>query len=86
MNAKLPRYMTALYTLALIGAILLVSGCATPQENARTMLDRMEFDENEYGTFELEGTIDLNSLPFVQANVHVKLEKIKPQLTDQVQP
>jgi len=79
MQNSLPRYMTALYALSLLGAILLVSGCATPEQNARSMMDRMEFDENEYGTFELEGTIDLNSLPFVQANVHVKLEKIKPE-------
>jgi len=70
-------------SLASILLITLCSGCTTPEQNARTLLDRLEFGEGEYGSFELEGQIDLNPLPFFSSSVHVKLEKIKPQLTDQ---
>jgi len=59
--------------------ITLLSGCATPEQNARTLLDRLEFDEGEYGSFELEGNLDLNPLPFMSSNVHLKLEKVKPE-------
>lgn len=59
--------------------LALLTGCATDAQNARTLLDRLEFDEGEYGTFELEGTIDLNPLPMFSSNVHMKLEKVKPE-------
>lgn len=59
--------------------IALLTGCATDVQNARTLLDRLEFDENEYGTFDLEGTLDLNPWPFLSTNVHMKLEKVKPE-------
>ncbi len=67
--------MKALIALA---ALLILTGCATPTDQARSLLDRLEFDEGEYGTFELEGNVDLNPLPLFSTNIHMKLEKTKP--------
>lgn len=62
----------------IIISLLAFTGCATdPTTQARTLLDRLEFDEDEYGSFELEGTVDLNPLPVFSTNVHMKLEKHK---------
>ena len=67
--------------LSLIGVLALATctGCASMNEGeqARSLLDRVEFDEDEYGTFELEGNIDLNPIPLFSTNVHIKLEKTK---------
>lgn len=81
-------YFSAVLLGILIACALLLTGCATPTENARSLLDRLEFEEGEYGTFELEGSIDLNPIPLFSTTVHMKLEKIKPQpiQTDQVAP
>ncbi len=59
-------------------ALLILTGCATPTDQARSLLDRLEFDEGEYGTFEPEGNVDLNPLPLFSSNIHMKLEKVKP--------
>lgn len=63
-------------TMILIG-LLLLTGCASSTDSARSLLDRLEFEEDEYGSFELEGTVDLNPIPMMTTNVHMKLEKHK---------
>jgi len=65
-------------TLVLIFLIVL-SGCTAldPEANARSLLDRLEFDDDEYGHFSLVGDLDLNPLPFFTTNVHMELEKTK---------
>ncbi len=65
--------------IAICMVALMLVGCQTPQQNARSLMDRLEFDESEYGTFELEGNLDLNPIPFMTSNIHLKLEKVKPQ-------
>jgi hypothetical protein len=84
MTKNTAHLINRLLLLAVIGSCLLLVGCTTPEpvsgdslEQARTLLDRVEFDDDEYGSFEVEGTIDLNPLPFFGANVHIKLEKFK---------
>lgn len=59
-------------------AIMAMAGCATQEAGARKLLDRLEFGADEYGSFELEGTVDISANPFVTTNVHMKLEKVKP--------
>jgi hypothetical protein len=44
---------------------------------ARSFLDRLEFEEGETGCFDLRGQIDLNPLPLFSSNVTLTLKKIK---------
>jgi len=67
----------SLLTLICIAVLFVVTGCATPEQNARSLLDRLEFEGDEYGSFKLTGDLDLNPLPFFTTNVHMDLEKIK---------
>lgn len=73
------RIVYTLMVISLLGVVVMLNGCATPSENARSLVDRLEFDEGEYGSFELEGNVDLGGIPFFGAQVHVRLEKVKPQ-------
>lgn len=84
---KHPYYCTFL-AIVLMLSILGMTGCASPQDNARTLLDRVEFEADEYGSFEVEGNIDLSSVPFISATVHVRLEKFKdkPGQVEEVAP
>jgi hypothetical protein len=76
-NRTLRRAWTVFLVLILIGTAFMLNGCATPEQDARTLLDRVEFEGDEYGSFEVEGNMDLGGIPFFGAQVHIKLEKIK---------
>lgn len=67
----------AFLCLVLVAVVLMLNACASPTDEARSILDRLEFEQDEYGSFELEGTIDLNPLPMFNTNIHMKLEKVK---------
>jgi hypothetical protein len=67
----------ALGLCALVATILLLVGCAS-EPGTRRLLDRLEFDEGECGVFELSGTVDLNPVPLMSSNTHLKLVKQKP--------
>jgi len=62
-------------TLLTIPAALLMASCSSTDLQAT--LDRLEFDAEEYGTFEMEGTVDIDPSVFFRTNVHLKLEKHK---------
>ena len=64
-------------TIMILIALVLMTGCTSTATDARSLLDRLEFEEDEYGSFELEGTVDLNPIPMMTTNVHMKLEKHK---------
>lgn len=85
---KTRPYHSAFTLIVLLAAVLWLTGCSTPVDGARTLLDRLEFDEGEYGIFEMEGTVDLNPLPMFSTNVHLRLEKIKdkPGQIEEVAP
>ena len=57
--------------------IILLVGCSS-SGSGRSLFDRLEFGPDECGNFEASGTIDTSSTPFVNANVHVNLNKEKP--------
>lgn len=76
-KAGLPALWKAFLCLVLVATALMLNGCASPTDEARSILDRLEFEKDEYGSFELEGTLDLNPLPMFNTNVHMKLEKVK---------
>lgn len=73
-------YYAAILLLTLFG----LNGCTTPEQNARSLMDRAEFEGDEYGSFVIEGMIDLNPIPLVSANVHVRLEKFKDKPIEEV--
>ena len=54
-------------------------GCAGQQqeENARSLFDRIEFDDDEVGCFRVAGTLDVGGNPFTSTNVAVTLVKKK---------
>ena len=64
--------------------ILLLVGCNSMpvDENGvpiaqRTLLDRLEFDEDESGCVEIVGEIDLNTSIFFSSTAHITLKKVK---------
>jgi hypothetical protein len=69
----------AMKTLLMAVAALLLTNCATvtPEAQARSLLDRLEFAEDETGCFRLSGQIDLNPIPFMTSNVTMDLRKSK---------
>ncbi len=76
------RYIAAMHAALLLfclGCFVALTGCATPADQTRKLLDRLEFDSDEHGTFALEGTVDINPLPLFSTNLHLKLEKTKPE-------
>lgn len=65
--------MKALTLLCLV----LLTGCQSTDQNARTLLDRIEFGEDEIGCVDLRATIDLNPLPMFTSNASLILKKTK---------
>lgn len=65
--------------LFIVMALLLLTNCAaiSPDAQARSLLDRLEFEEDETGCFRLTGQIDLNPIPFMTSNVTMDLRKSK---------
>ena len=63
--------------------VLLLSGCNSVA--ITDLLDRMEFDENECGTFQMTGNIDIGSNPILTSEVHANLDKRKPCPPDEEQ-
>ena len=62
--------------IAFAGALC---SCASvsPDAQAKSLLDRLEFAEDEVGCFRLSGQIDLNPIPFMTSNVTMDLRKSK---------
>lgn len=67
----------SLICIAAVVLTLMLGGCATQDEEARSLLDRLEFDEDETGCIRLDGTIDLNPLPLFKTNANLTLKKQK---------
>ena len=65
--------------ILLVLAALAFTGCTTlsPENQARSLLDRLEFEEGETGCFRLSGQIDLNPIPFMTSSVTLDLRKTK---------
>jgi hypothetical protein len=65
--------------LLLLLPFFLLIGCSaiTPEAQARTLLDRLEFGEDETGCFRLSGQVDLNPIPFMSSTVNLDLRKSK---------
>ena len=57
--------------------ITLMTGCTSSGNNARSLCDRLEFGPDECGSFEMNGTVDVNPIPLFSTNLHVELEKQK---------
>lgn len=57
--------------------VTIASGCASNNPDARTLLDRIEFGEDETGCFRVTGTLDVGGNPFTSTNVAVSLIKRK---------
>ena len=63
----------------LLITLLALTSCASqnPDVQARTLLDRLEFGDDEEGCFRLSGQLDLNPIPFMTSNVNLNLVKKK---------
>ena len=60
----------------LIIAITLTS-CATSTENAKTLVDRLEFKPDESGCIDIRAQVDLNPAPIFSSNATVIYKKSK---------
>lgn len=67
----------SLFCLAALVFVCGLSGCATPQDNAKTLLDRIEWEDDEQGCMELRATVDLSGNPFITTNGSLILKKSK---------
>lgn len=52
----------------------------------RSVLDRVEFDEDEYGCVDLRGQIDLNPAPMFTSNANIVLKKTKVGPNGEIPP
>jgi len=62
--------------IALLTIISLTS-CASTQDNAQSLLDRLEFGDDEQGCVTLEGNFDINPIPLLTTNVRLVYKKVK---------
>jgi type IV pilus biogenesis protein CpaD/CtpE len=69
-------------TILTVIALAALSGCASQDQKARSLLDRLEFGEDEIGCFRLNGSIDLNPMPVFTSNVNLSLVKKKGEAPD----
>lgn len=66
----------------LILLTLTLAACQSTDQQARSLLDRLEFDEGEEGCFRLTGTLDLNPIPLASSNITLNLVKRKGESVD----
>jgi len=57
--------------------LLLFTSCASTQDNAQSLLDRLEFGDDEQGCVTLEGNFDINPIPLITTNVRLVYKKVK---------
>ncbi len=72
--------------LLILISVLLLTSCASKGPTilpngelyeARTLLDRVEFGEDETGCIDIRGEVDLNPAPFFSSNAQIILKKSK---------
>ncbi len=63
--------------LIVLAAVLCSCASVSPDAQAKSLLDRLEFEDDEIGCFRLSGQIDLNPIPFMTSNVTMDLRKSK---------
>jgi len=51
--------------------------CASTDQNAKSLLDRLEFDDDETGCVRLTANLDLNPMPFITSNATLVYRKQK---------
>lgn len=71
------RIVYSLMILSLVAVVFGLAACASPQENARSLLDRLEIDDGETGCVDLRAVVDLNPAPFLTSNASLILKKSK---------
>jgi hypothetical protein len=59
---------------ALFSLLFCLQACAT---NERSLLDRIEFDDDEIGCAEIRGVVDVNPIPLITSNASIVVKKIK---------
>lgn len=68
--------------VALVLVLLFLSGCSsTPQDqDAKSLLETLEFGPEECGQFQLTGDVEVgsNPLPWFATKMHMNLDKQKP--------
>jgi len=57
--------------------LLILTSCASTQDNAQSLLDRLEFGDDEQGCVTLEGNFDINPIPLITTNVRLVYKKVK---------
>ena len=57
--------------------VLLLSGCASNPDGAKSLLETLEFGEDETGCFRVTGTVDLSASVFASSSVAISLVKKK---------
>jgi len=77
MNKAQTRYLTPLLALFVLLAILALPGCASPQENAKSIMQTLEIGDDESGCAEIRATVDLSGNPFVTSNASLIIKKAK---------
>lgn len=67
--------------IVLLVAILFLSGCASnpTDKDAKSLIETLEFGEDECGEFQLTGEVDVGTspLPFFKTKLHMNLDKRK---------
>lgn len=71
--------------------VVALSGCASngvPEEDAKSLLETLEFGDDECGQFQVTGNMQAGTtvIPWVSTDVYVNLDKRKPCADEEVTP
>lgn len=62
---------------SLIFLAITLTSCASSSENAKTLIDRLEFNPDESGCIDIRAQVDLNPAPIFSSNATVIYKKSK---------
>ena len=64
--------------LIIIAVMALLMGCAnTADTDAKSFLETLEFEGEEYGSIHATGNIKVGGVPFFQSEIHIDYQKTK---------
>ena len=61
----------------LLTIMVTLAGCVGGDAQAKSLLQTVEFEGDEYGTLKVTGDVNLGGIPFFSTTVHIEYEKTK---------
>jgi uncharacterized protein YcfL len=65
------------YFIMIVLAFMMVGCAASDGTDAKTLLQTLEFEGEEYGSIKATGSIKVGTVPFFSSEIHIDYEKTK---------